>query len=803
MSRHQAYRNYDYEEDIDEYAGEGFEDEDEELSPEDQVKMESGTTQIRAALADESSKVTTQQIQEALWHYYYDVDKSIAYLVSKFIAPESKKKKGGPGASQMRLRWEVGLVSTLTPSTSVDIRGPCAQHTSFASFFSDMPWLDVPRDRQTVFIEPLGVRGGLLGGASTPGKLSKLQALAAARKKRAEDQKSGEKQLHETAHKLSNLTTTSRQPESTKENIRPRTGEISPTRIAAATVSHEVETKSPKVVEHNHVRGQLEKMDDAPDESPGPAASISLTSPPEIATPSLFAQTLLGSVDKHATSLPRYYPFPYLNSTSSVADAFSGPSPDDVVLTAQSQASGMKSAASTTKKKTDAVGKSDDTAVDGLGGLKIDDTPLPKSKNLDVLKEFEATKSKKSASFVVVGHVDAGKSTLMGRLLLDLNVVDPRTIQKYRREAESIGKSSFALAWVLDQRSEERSRGVTIDIATNKFETESTSFTILDSPGHRDFIPNMIAGASQADFAILVVDAATGAFEAGLKGQTREHSLLIRSMGVSRVIVAINKLDTVEWSQERFDEISQQVSGFLSATGFQSQNLSFVPVSGLHGDNIVKRSTDAAAGWYCGKTLVEELESSEPMARALHKPLRMVISEVYRSAQSPVTVSGRIDAGSLQIGDALLVQPSGEMTYVKSMELDREPVDWAVAGQNVIIHLSNIDPTHVRVGDIICDTKQPIPCADTLTIKVLAFDILMPMQVDVHRGRLHAAGQILEIPALLDKVTGTVVKKKPKIVKPASVARVVVKMGSKVPLEVGQRVVLRSGGETVAAGLLE
>lgn len=391
----------------------------------------------------------------------------------------------------------------------------------------------------------------------------------------------------------------------------------------------------------------------------------------------------------------------------------------------------------------------------------------------------------------------------MGRLLLDLDVVDQRTIQKYRKEAESIGKSSFALAWVLDQRSEERSRGVTIDIATNKFETDTTSFTILDAPGHRDFIPNMIAGASQADFAILVVDATTGAFEAGLKGQTREHSLLLRSMGVSRIIVAINKLDTVGWSQTRFDEISQQVSGFLSATGFQLKNVSFVPVSGLLGDNIVRRSTDAAAGWYDGKTLVEELESSEPMARALHKPLRLTISEVYRSTQSPITISGRIDAGSLQAGDALLVQPSGEKAYVKSLELDQEPVDWAVAGQNVVIHLSNIDPIHIRVGDIICDTKHPIACIDTFTVKILAFDILMPMQVDVHRGRLHAAGQIVEMPALLDKVKGTVTKKKPRIVKPGSVARVVVKMGTKVPLEAGQRVVLRSGGDTVAAGLLE
>lgn len=391
----------------------------------------------------------------------------------------------------------------------------------------------------------------------------------------------------------------------------------------------------------------------------------------------------------------------------------------------------------------------------------------------------------------------------MGRLLLDLNVVDQRTVDKYRKEAERIGKSSFALAWILDQRSEERSRGVTIDIATNKFETETTSFTILDAPGHRDFIPNMIAGAAQADFAILVVDASKGAFEAGLKGQTREHSLLIRSMGVSRIIVAVNKLDTVSWDKERFDEISQQVSGFLSATGFQAKNISFVPVSGLHGDNLIRRSTDSAVSWYMGPILIEELEASEPMTRALTKPLRMTISEVYRTALSPLTITGRIDAGSLQTGDALLVQPSGEKAYVKALELDQESAEWAVAGQNVVIHLSNIDPIHVRVGDIICDPAKPIQTVDTFTMKALAFDILMPMQVDVHRGRLHSAGQIQELSAVLDKGTGAVTKKRPKIVKPASVARIVVKMNNKVPLEAGQRVVLRSNGETVAAGLLE
>lgn len=403
-----------------------------------------------------------------------------------------------------------------------------------------------------------------------------------------------------------------------------------------------------------------------------------------------------------------------------------------------------------------------------------------------------------------LGHVDAGKSTLMGRLLLELKFVDKHTIDRYRRQAEKSGKQSFALAWVMDQRSEERERGVTIDIATNHFETDKTNFTILDAPGHRDFVPNMIAGASQADFAILVIDADTGAYEKGLKGQTREHILLLRSLGVQRLIIGVNKLDVIRWNQERFEEISEYIGGFLSGLGFQGKNVTFIPISGLNGDNLVKRTEDEAASWYTGPTLIEALESSEPSAaRALKKPFRMAISEVFRSQLGTTTIAGRIDSGSIQIGDLVLVQPSGEEAYIKSIMVDSDVQDWAVAGQSVSIALTNIDPIHIRVGDMLCHKTQPISCSDTFTLKAMAFAHLMPMPVDLHRGRLHAAGQIQSITATLDKASGAIVKKKPRIVQPGDVARVVVKLASKAPLESGQRVVIRSGGETIAAGLLE
>lgn len=438
-----------------------------------------------------------------------------------------------------------------------------------------------------------------------------------------------------------------------------------------------------------------------------------------------------------------------------------------------------------------------------MKGLKIAETPLPKSKNLNVLKEYEKSHQKRSASFVVVGHVDSGKSTMTGRLLLDLGEVDQRTIDKYQKEAEKEGKSSFALAWVLDTRAEERSRGVTIDIATRNFETESTLFTIVDSPGHRDFIPNMIAGVSQADFAVLVVDAAKGAFEAGLKGQTKEHALLLRSMGVFRLIVAVNKLDTSQWNQDRFDEIKNQILGSLKALKFPDKNISFVPVSGLNGDNIVNRSKDPAASWYTGPTLKEELELSEPVDRLLDKPLRMTILDLWDTPLSPVTVAGRLDAGSLQVGDALLVQPSGQKAYVKALELNGEPVGWAVAGQHVVIYLSHVDEDNIRIGNVICPPSAPVPCVNIFTLKALAFEPFFPMPVDIHKGSLHVPGKIYQLRAMLDIHTGAIIKKTPQVIRPGSVGRIRMKTEEKVPLEKGERVVIRYNGDTVAAGLLE
>ncbi|KAL8953350.1 MAG: hypothetical protein Q9183_007335 [Haloplaca sp. 2 TL-2023] len=315
----------------------------------------------------------------------------------------------------------------------------------------------------------------------------------------------------------------------------------------------------------------------------------------------------------------------------------------------------------------------------------------------------------------------------------------------------------------------------------------------------------MIAGASQADFAVLVIDASTGNFESGLKGQTKEHALLVRSMGVQRIVIAVNKLDMVQWSKDRFDEIQQQVNAFLTTAGFQSKNLSFIPCSGLTGDNIAKRAEDPQASWYTGPILIEQLEASEPTQRALDKPLRLTIADVFRGGvQNPLSISGRLESGSLQVGDRILAMPATETATIKSIDVDFEPADWAVAGQNVALHLADIDAKYLRSGDVICPPSAPIKNITSFTVKILAFDHITPMQIEVHRGRLHVPGKVKELVAVLDKATGEVTgKKRPRVLQPGSLARVVVEVDTAVPLEAPGRVVLRAGGETVAAGLLE
>ncbi|SMR52022.1 unnamed protein product [Zymoseptoria tritici ST99CH_3D1] len=448
--------------------------------------------------------------------------------------------------------------------------------------------------------------------------------------------------------------------------------------------------------------------------------------------------------------------------------------------------------------------------------LKLD-APAPaapqskvRSKGLDVPKLWAEGKSarKSSAGFVVVGHVDHGKSTLMGRLLLDTGAVAQREIDKYKKQATEMGKASFALAWVMDTGSEERERGVTVDIAQHHFSTEQANFTILDAPGHRDFVPNMIGGASMADLAVLVVDA--NQLESGMKGQTREHILLTHAVGLRRIVVAVNKLDstTPAWDQGQFDSVSAEVSKLLVETGFTQENIAFVPCSGLSGENVVNMTKSSHNGWTSKshETLLHQLEMSAPPAvttETVNKPLRLQISDVFRGGiTNPLSISGLIRNGSVQVGDIITAQPSGETGVVKGIEVAGEVREWSVAGEIPTLHLVDIDAQHLRSGDVVCTSQTPITVVKKLNVKVTALDSLLPQSVDVHIGRMHVPGLISQLVATLDGES-EVLKKKPRMVKAGQKALLKVTLQDAVPMERGDRVVLRAKGVTVAAGVVE
>ena len=684
------------------------------------------------------------------------------------------------------------------------ISSPCSVHFSITDFFSDCPWLDVPKDRLgEILVEPLYPRGGLLGGSSKPdgAPKSKLAALAAARKKKENQKAEGSQNATSSVALLDKL---SGKPRPAKPNS-PALPSPNPLNVVNE------QTLDEQLIEHTRRKSRGRETQEVDQSAKEPFQELDSSAMPDIETkseitptarPSTFARTIFGALavsQKHNLKFSDHY---LVGSDTQAKFDFVGPSPDDIVAKAQSTKGPFQKPVKQSSQPSSGD-KSVNAVTQSVGNVTIEE-PKVKRKDLDVVAEFKRSKPKNAANFVVIGHVDAGKSTLMGRLLYDLEVIDQRTVEKYRKEAARIGKASFALAWVLDQGTEERNRGVTIDIAMNKFETESTSFTILDAPGHRDFIPNMIAGASQADFAVLVIDASTGNFESGLKGQTKEHALLVRSMGVQRIIIAVNKLDTVQWSQDRFDEISQQVSAFLTSAGFLAKNLAFVPCAGLTGDNIVRQVEDPRASWYTGAPLISLLETSEPITRALEKPLRMTVDDVFRGGvQNPLSVSGRLDAGNVQIGDTVIIMPASQTATIKGLEVDSEPTEWAVAGQNVIMHLADIEAKYLKSGDVVCPPDGPIPCVTSFRIKLLAFEHITPMHCEVHKGRLHAPGRVTKLVAQLDKASGAAIKgKKPRLIKPGTVASLSVDVDDPIPLEQGGRVILRAGGETIGAGLV-
>lgn len=388
-------------------------------------------------------------------------------------------------------------------------------------------------------------------------------------------------------------------------------------------------------------------------------------------------------------------------------------------------------------------------------------------------------KEKTHVNIVVIGHVDSGKSTTTGHLIYKCGGIDKRTIEKFEKEAHEMGKGSFKYAWVLDKLKAERERGITIDIALWKFETEKYYFTTIDAPGHRDFIKNMITGTSQADVAVLIIASPNGEFEAGISknGQTREHALLAFTLGVKQLIVGVNKMDdkTVNYSQDRFEEIQKEVSNFIKKIGYNPKNVPFVPISGWNGDNMLEKSPNMA--WWKGPTLLAALDSVTPPVRPMDKPLRVPLQDVYKIGGIGTVPVGRVETGTMKPGMVVTFAPVALTTEVKSVEMHHEQLTEAVPGDNIGFNVKNISVKDIRRGFVCGDsTNDPPAEIDFFNAQVIVLN--HPGQihagyapvVDCHTA--HIACKWRDIKQKIDRRSGKVLEEAPKFIKSGDAAYV-------------------------------
>jgi elongation factor 1-alpha len=388
-------------------------------------------------------------------------------------------------------------------------------------------------------------------------------------------------------------------------------------------------------------------------------------------------------------------------------------------------------------------------------------------------------KDKNHVNLVVIGHVDSGKSTSTGHLIYKCGGIDKRTIEKFEKEAAEMGKGSFKYAWVLDKLKAERERGITIDIALWKFETAKSVFTIIDAPGHRDFIKNMITGTSQADVAILIIAGGQGEFEAGIskEGQTREHALLAFTMGVKQMIVAINKMDdkTVNYGEARYTEIKKEVSDYLKKIGYNPDKIHFIPISGWMGDNMIDRSENM--GWYKGPTLIEALDAIDPPKRPKDKALRLPLQDVYKIGGIGTVPVGRVETGLLKPGMVVTFGPMNVTTECRSVEMHHESLSEAEPGDNVGFNVKNLSVKDLKRGFVASDSKND-PARDTAHFRAQVIVLNHPGQIqngyapvlDCHTS--HIACKFEEIENKIDRRTGKVIEAEPKAIKSGDAAMV-------------------------------
>ncbi|KAI8140639.1 P-loop containing nucleoside triphosphate hydrolase protein [Fennellomyces sp. T-0311] len=419
---------------------------------------------------------------------------------------------------------------------------------------------------------------------------------------------------------------------------------------------------------------------------------------------------------------------------------------------------------------------------------------------------------KEHLNIVFMGHVDAGKSTMGGNILFLTGMVDKRTMEKYEREAKEAGRESWYLSWALDTGNEERAKGKTVECGRAYFETDKRRYTILDAPGHKNYVPSMITGASQADVGVMVISARKGEFETGFErgGQTREHTMLAKTSGINKMIIAINKMDdpTVEWDKARYDEILNKLTPFLKQTGFNPKtDIYFMPVSGYTGANIKDRSNKCT--WYNGPSLLEYLDDMKTLERKLNAPLMLPVAEKYKDMGTIIV--GKIESGHIRKGQSILVMPNKHVCEITAIYNETEDeVDHAICGDNVRVRLKGVEEEDVMPGFLLCDKKKPVKTSKTYEAQLAILDhkniICAGYTAVMH---VHSAVEEITISALLhliDKKSGRKSKRPPQFVKQGQKVIARIETAGPICIETFEeypqlgRFTLRDEGKTIAIG---
>ena len=422
--------------------------------------------------------------------------------------------------------------------------------------------------------------------------------------------------------------------------------------------------------------------------------------------------------------------------------------------------------------------------------------------------------NKDHLNLIITGHIDNGKSTTMGHFLMDLGIIDERTIAQHAEESEKIGKGdTFKYAWVLDNIKDERERGITIDLAFQKFETPKFFFTLIDAPGHRDFIKNMITGASEADCAVLVLSAKEGETDTAVApgGQAREHAFLLKTLGVNQLIIAINKMDTSNYSEDAFNKAKEKGEKLIKSVGYKVDTVPVIPVSGWKGDNLVKKSENMA--WWKGKTLLESFDDFILPEKPTGKPLRVPIQDVYSITGVGTVPVGRVETGTMKPNDKIIIMPSGAVGEIKSIETHHQEMPSASAGDNIGFNLRGIEKKDIKRGDVMGTPDSPPTVAKEFKAQIIVIHhptAIAPGYTPVmHCHTAQVAATITAFEAKINPASGAVEEQNPKFLKVGDSAIVTIRPVRPTPIETFQefpemgRFALRDMGATIAAGIVK